>query len=61
MIWTIALGAALVVVAYFVFALLFHWFKYGATLPLVWLALPIYLVGNGFILLIALAAFVALP
>ena len=61
MMWTVVFGAALLTVAYYLFALLFHWFKYGATLPLVWLALPMYLVGNGFILIITLAAFSALP
>lgn len=60
MIWTVILVVALLVTAYFVFALLFHWVKYGATLPMVWLAMPVYLIGVGFLLLIALAAFASL-
>ena len=53
-------GVVMLISAYYVFALLFHWFKYGATLPLVWLAMPIYLVGVGFFSLIALAALAGL-
>ena len=34
-----------VMTAYFVFAELYHWIRYGYMYPLVWLALPIYLVG----------------
>jgi hypothetical protein len=60
MIWTLILGVVILITAYYVFALLFHWVKYGATLPLVWLAMPIYLVGVGFLLLIALAAYSSL-
>lgn len=31
---------------YYVFAELYHWLRYGYMYPLVWLALPIYLVGT---------------
>lgn len=58
--WLIIFGIALLVTAYYVLALLFHWIKYGATFPLVWLAMPIYLGGVGFLLLISLTALVAL-
>lgn len=60
MIWTVILGIAVLVSAYYIFALVFHWIKYGSTLPLVWVAMPIYLVGCGFLFLIALAAFASL-
>ncbi|MDO8523953.1 MAG: hypothetical protein Q7R74_01855 [bacterium] len=33
------------VTAYYVFAELYHWIRYGYMYPIVWLALPIYLVG----------------
>ena len=61
MIWVAILGVALLVTLYYVLALLYHWIKYSATLPLVWLAMPIYLGGVGFLTLIALAAFASLP
>lgn len=60
MIFSLVFGAVMLYVAYTIFALLFHWVKYGATLPLVWLALPLYLVGTGFFTLITLAALTAL-
>jgi hypothetical protein len=31
---------------YFVFAELYHWLRYGYMYPLVWLALPVYLIGT---------------
>lgn len=60
MIFGIIFLLVMLYVAYNIFALLFHWIKYGATLPLVWLALPVYLVGTGFLTLISLAALVSL-
>lgn len=60
MIWTALLVLAALVTIYYALALIFHWFKYGATLPLVWIALPIYLGGVGFLSLIALAAYASL-
>lgn len=33
------------ITAYFVFAELYHWLRYGYMYPLVWLALPVYIVG----------------
>jgi hypothetical protein len=60
MIFGIIFFIVLLYVAYHVFALIFHWFKYGASLPLVWVALPIYLIGTGVLTLISLAALVAL-
>lgn len=33
------------ITAYYVFAELYHWLRYGYMYPLVWLALPIYLIG----------------
>lgn len=58
--WFLIFGAALLVTAYYVFALLFHWIKYGTTMPLVWLALPIYLAGTAFLILISLFALISL-
>lgn len=60
MIWTVVLVGVLLITAYYVLALLFHWIKYGATLPLVWLAFPIYLGGTGFLLLLVFSAYSAL-
>lgn len=37
---------ALVAVVGYGFALLFHWFRFGVMYPLVWIALPLYLVGT---------------
>ena len=61
MIWTVILAAVLLVTAYYVFALIYHWVKYSATLPLVWVAMPVYLAGVGLLTLIGLAAYAALP
>jgi hypothetical protein len=33
------------VTAYFMFAHLYHWLRYAGLYPLVWVALPIYLIG----------------
>ena len=60
MIWTVIFGVALLVTAYYIFALLFHWIKYSAALPLVWISIPIYLGGVGFLTLISLAAYINL-
>lgn len=57
MIWTFLFGAVVVITIGYVLALLFHWIRYGATLPLVWLAMPIYLGGAGFLLLIVFTAY----
>ena len=35
----------LVATGYFVFAELYHWIRYGYMYPLVWVALPVYVVG----------------
>lgn len=48
------------VVAYFAFALIYHWLRYGFMYPLVWIAMPIYAVGTVFLLLICLAALASL-
>ncbi len=61
MIWGIVLLVALLVTAYYVFALLYHWIKYSETLPLVWIAMPVYLGGVGFFVLVSLAAFANIP
>lgn len=36
----------LLMTAYYVFAELYHWFRYGYMYPLVWIALPVYLIGT---------------
>ena len=36
---------ALIVTGYFVFALLYHWLRYGHMYPLIWIALPVYGIG----------------
>ncbi|MBI3574015.1 hypothetical protein HY090_03110 [Candidatus Kaiserbacteria bacterium] len=33
------------ITVYFVFAELYHWLRWGYMYPLVWLALPVYLIG----------------
>jgi hypothetical protein len=35
----------LIVTLWYVFAELYHWIRYGWMYPLVWIAMPIYLVG----------------
>lgn len=57
--WLIFLVGFLVT-AYFVFALLYHWLKYGFMYPFVWVMMPIHLVGTGFLLLLTFAALSAL-
>ena len=57
--WLIFLVGFLIV-AYHVFALLYHWLKYANLYPAVWLAIPIYAVGTGFLFLTTLTALVAL-
>lgn len=60
MIWLIMWGVVMFGTLYYVLALLFHWVKYGSTFPLVWLAIPIYLGGVGFLTLVSLTALTAL-
>ena len=48
------------VTGYFIFALLYHWLRYGAMYPLVWVALPVYAVGTAVLFLAALGALVTL-
>ncbi len=38
-------GIAMLVTLYFVFAELYHWLRFGFMYPLVWIALPVYLIG----------------
>lgn len=38
-------AVALIVTAGFVFSLVYHWLRFGLMYPLVWIAMPIYLVG----------------
>jgi hypothetical protein len=38
---------ALIITVYYVFAELYHWLRYNAMYPLVWIAIPVYLVGTG--------------
>jgi len=37
---------ALIVTAGYVFAELYHWLRFGWMYPMVWIALPLYLVGT---------------
>ncbi len=48
-----------VITAYFVFALLYHWLRFGHMYPLVWVALPVYLIGV-FILVVGMLGGIAL-
>lgn len=57
MIWTILLIGVLLVTLGYVLSLLFHWVKYGASLPWVWVAAPIYLGGVFVLLTIAFSAY----
>ena len=41
---------------YFVFAHLYHWIRYAALYPLVWIALPLYLAGVLVLMAIMLGA-----
>lgn len=36
----------LIMVVFYGFSLLYHWIRYGGMYPLVWLALPVYVVGT---------------
>ncbi len=36
---------ALIVTVGYTFAELYHWLRYGKMYPLVWIAMPIYLIG----------------
>lgn len=38
-------GLVLVMTAYYVFAELYHWLRYGYMYPMVWVAVPMYLIG----------------
>ena len=38
-------GLVLLMTAYYVFAELYHWLRYGYMYPMVWVALPVYLIG----------------
>lgn len=60
MIWTLILGVVLIFSAYYALSLIFHWMKYGFTLPLVWLVMPIYLAGSAFLILLVFSAYAAL-
>jgi hypothetical protein len=53
--WGIFAVAFLITLYYFL-ALMYHWLRYGFMYPFVWIAIPVYLVGTGFLLLISLAA-----
>ena len=48
--------AALVITGFYVAGLLLHWFKFGYMYPWVWVAMPIYLVGIAFFILLMLGA-----
>ncbi len=60
MIFVLIFLGGLVITGGYALALFFHWFKYGATMPMVWVALPIYLVGTGILFLLNVAALTAL-
>ncbi len=53
---TIFLLVALVVTALYAFGLLYHWIRFGWLYPWVWVAMPVYLVGCGFFILLMLGA-----
>lgn len=53
-------AVAFLITAYYAFALLYHWLRFGFMYPLVWVMMPIYLVGTGFLLLTSLAAVLSL-
>jgi hypothetical protein len=38
-------GIVFIITAYYVFAELYHWFRYGYMYPIVWAAMPVYLIG----------------
>jgi hypothetical protein len=38
-------GIILLMTAYYVFAELYHWLRWGYMYPLVWIALPVYFIG----------------
>ncbi len=60
MIFTIILGFAALVTAYYVFALLYHWIRYGFLYPMVFLALPVWGIGTALLFLLTLAAYSAI-
>lgn len=38
-------AVVMIMTLYYVFAEIYHWLRYGYMYPLVWIALPIYLIG----------------
>lgn len=60
MIWTLVLLFVALVVAYYAFALLYHWIRFGFLYPMVFVALPIWAIGSGVLLMLTLAAYAAL-
>lgn len=45
MIFWFFFAIALIVSALYVFAELYHWIRFGFMYPLVWIAMPVYLIG----------------
>lgn len=58
LLWVVFLLVFLIT-AYYVFAELYHWLRYGYMYPLVWVALPIYLVGIVLLLAVMLGGIAA--
>ena len=48
------------ITAYFVFALLYHWLRFGHMYPWVWVALPVYAIGTAVLFLAMLGALVSI-
>lgn len=60
MIWTLILLFIALIVGYYAFALLYHWIRYGFLYPMVFIALPVWAIGSGFLIMLTLAAYAAL-
>jgi hypothetical protein len=60
MIWTLVLLCVALIFAYYTFALLYHWIRFGFLYPMAFLALPIWAIGSGILLMLTLAAYAAL-
>ena len=55
-VFVLFLLAALVITGFYVAGLMFHWFKFGYMYPWVFVAMPIYLGGVAFFILLMLGS-----
>jgi hypothetical protein len=54
------LAASLIITALYAGGLLYHWLRFGYMYPWVYVAMPVYLGGTGFFILLMLGALAAI-